>query len=272
MFFLSALSPIFIQTDIPNDAHFAVVAMTATAFPILFSTYCVSLFYLAGTLYEERKNRSVLFWKSLPISDTATVLSKAATALIVAPALAYTIAIGFGYLHLMLFAVAPPYSGHANLSSLFYNAALVQIPLLLLGTLPVYALWALPTAGALLLVSAWARSSPLRWVVSLPLVLGVGVTWLNHSFGFADNMAWYWSDIVSRGFMSNVPFSWFAFNRSGGFFAALTTPGPEIYIQLSSLFSSSWRQLTTANLWIGVAAGSAMLYAAIRIRRWKDEG
>jgi ABC-2 type transport system permease protein len=38
------------------------------------------------------------------------------------------------------------------------------------------------------------------------------------------------------------------------------------------LFSSSWRQLTTANLWIGVAAGSAMLYAAIRIRRWKDEG
>jgi ABC-2 type transport system permease protein len=272
MLFLSALSPIFVQTDIPSDAHFAVVAMTATAFPILFSTYCVSLFYLAGTLYEERKDRSVLFWKSLPISDSATVLSKAVTALIVAPTLAYTMAIGFGYLLLMLFAVAPPFNGQVNLGSRFDSAALVQIPLLLLGTIPVYALWALPTAGALLLVSAWARSSPLRWVVSLPLVLGVGVTWLNHSFGFADNMAWYWSDIVSRGFLSNVPFSWFAFNPSGGFAALTTTPGPEISIKLSSWFSSSWHQLATPNLWVGVAAGSAMIYAAIRIRRWKDEG
>jgi ABC-2 type transport system permease protein len=271
-FFMSAMMSFSGQTNISADMNIAVTAMTITAFPILFSTYCVSLFYLAGTLYEERKNRSVLFWKSLPISDTATVLSKAGTALIVAPALAYTIAIGFGYLLLMLFAVAPPFNGQVNLGSRFDSAALVQIPLLLLGTIPVYALWALPTVGALLLVSAWARSSPLRWVVSLPLVLGVGVTWLNHSFGFTDNMAWYWSDIVSRGFLSNVPFSWFVFNPSSGFAALTTTPGPEISIKLSSWFSSSWRQLTTPNLWIGVAAGSAMIYAAIRIRRWKDEG
>src|ERR1035437_3046805 len=269
-FLLGAMAILNDHTTNPDEQikNIAGVVMGMTAFPILVATYCVSLSYLAGTLYEERKNRSVLFWKSLPISDTATVLSKAATALIVAPALAYAIAIGFGHLLLLLFAVAPPYSSHVNLSSLFDSDALVLIPLLLLGTLPVYALWALPTVGALLLVSAWARSSPLRWVVSLPLVLGVGVTWLNQSFGFTDNMAWYWRDIVSRGFMSNMPFSWFIFNSSISLASLKSPHGWENLFKLSS----SWHQLATPNLWIGVAAGSAMIYAAIRIRRWKDEG
>jgi ABC-2 type transport system permease protein len=248
--------------------HISGVVMGMTIFPMLVVIYCVSLFYLAGTMYEERKDRSVLFWKSLPISDTATVLSKAATALIVAPALAYAIAIGFGYLILIVYVVVQASGGQFNVSLLFDNRDLVQIPLFVLGSIPVYALWALPTAGVLLLVSAWARSSPLRWVVSLPLVLGVGVTWLNHSFGFTDNMAWYWRDIVSRGFMSNVPFSWFVLNPN---FSLDSLRSPQGWGDVLKTFSS-WRQLTTLNLWIGVAAGSAMIYAAIRIRRWKDEG
>ena len=33
-------------------------------------------FYLMDTLHADRKDRSVLFWKSLPLSDTTTVLSK----------------------------------------------------------------------------------------------------------------------------------------------------------------------------------------------------
>jgi ABC-2 type transport system permease protein len=156
-----------------------------------------------------------------------------------------------------------------------------MIPLLLLGMLPVYALWALPTVGALLLVSAWARSSPLRWVVSVPLVLGVALTWLNHSFGLTENMDWYWRDIVGRGFLSNMPLSWSVLNPSGSNLGALTwlanadhTFKPSSFTGWENLLtlSMSWSQLTTANLWIGVAAGSAMIYAAIRIRRWKDEG
>lgn len=242
--------------------------MLGTIIPMLVATYCVSLFYLAGTMYEERKDRSVLFWKSLPISDTATVLSKAVTALIVAPALAYAIAIGFGYLITMVYAVVQASGGQLNMSLLFDNAALVEVPLFLLGSIPVYALWALPTAGAVLLVSTWARSSPLRWVVSLPLVLGVALTWLSHSFGFTDNMAWYWRDIVGRGLMSNMPFSWLVLSPNG--------PGPLTLPPWDTAFafalSSSWRQLTTPNLWIGVAAGVVMIYAAIRVRRWKDEG
>src|SRR5690606_24960537 len=50
--------------------------------------YFVVLFYCINTLYEERKDRSILFWKSLPATDTMTVLSKLATAVLVAPFLA----------------------------------------------------------------------------------------------------------------------------------------------------------------------------------------
>jgi ABC-2 type transport system permease protein len=240
-----------------------------TSAPILLTTYCVSLFYLAGTMYTERKNRSVLFWKSLPISDTATVLSKAAMALIVAPTLAAIIALCFGFLLLMLCAVASPFSSQVNLSSLSNIAGYLEYQLLILGSIPVYVLWALPTVGAILLISAWARNTPLFWVVVVPLLLGVCLSWLkNHSLRFTDNLDWYWQGIVGRGLLTNVSTTWSALNPSNSP-DPLTSPlDREIVRDLSEY----WHLLTTANLWIGVAAGSAMIYAAIRIRRWKDEG
>jgi ABC-2 type transport system permease protein len=269
-FLLGAMVMLNDHPNIPDEQikHMAGFVMGMMTFPMLVVTYCVSLFYLAGAMYEERKDRSILFWKSLPISDTATVLSKAVTALIVAPTLTYAIAFGFGFLLLMLYAVVQASGSQLNMSLLFDNFGLVQIPLFLLGSIPVYALWALPTAGVLLLVSAWARSSPLRWVVSLPLVVGGALGWLNYSFGSAENMDWYWQDIVSRGLLSNVPFSWFVLNPS---FSLDSLRSPQGWGDVLKTFSS-WRQLTTPNLWIGVAAGSVMIYAAIRIRRWKDEG
>ena len=50
-------------------------------------------FYLLGALYEDRKDRSILFWKSLPVSDTATVLSKVVTAILVMPVVAVVVAL-----------------------------------------------------------------------------------------------------------------------------------------------------------------------------------
>src|SRR3546814_20822192 len=36
----------------------------------------VVFFYCLGALYDDRRDRSILFWKSLPVSDASTVLSK----------------------------------------------------------------------------------------------------------------------------------------------------------------------------------------------------
>ena len=54
-------------------------------------SFCI-FFFCLGALFDERRDRSVLFWKSLPLSDGATVLSKVAMAIGIAPAVAVVIA------------------------------------------------------------------------------------------------------------------------------------------------------------------------------------
>ena len=70
-----------------DDGVTAVVkkSLSSMHFIIMLSMFIVSIFYALACLYDERKDDSVLFWRSLPISDTSTVLSKLAVAVIVVP-------------------------------------------------------------------------------------------------------------------------------------------------------------------------------------------
>ncbi|MBV8157678.1 MAG: ABC-2 transporter permease, partial [Dyella sp.] len=65
----------------------------------------VVLFYCLGSLYDDRRDRSVLFWKSLPISNTNTVLSKVVSAIVVAPVIAVVVSIIIGVIQLVIFAL-----------------------------------------------------------------------------------------------------------------------------------------------------------------------
>ena len=62
--------------------------------PIMFATFLVGLFYCLDALYGERRDRSILFWKSLPVSDRTTVLSKASIPLVVLPLIAFALTAG----------------------------------------------------------------------------------------------------------------------------------------------------------------------------------
>ena len=110
----------------------------------------VVFFYLLGALFDERRDRSVLFWKSLPVSDTQTVLSKLATALVVAPLIASAVAlatiVAFGIIAALFLA-----ANHAPVGRLLGFVQPLTILGGLLAWLPMYVLWALPTAGWLLL-------------------------------------------------------------------------------------------------------------------------
>lgn len=76
--------------------------------------------------------------------------------------------------------------------------------------------------------------------------------------------------LVVRGLLSVVPGIWYA-NDAVTSRAAPDIEGPE---ELARMFaaSNSWQVFTTAELWIGAILGAAMIYAAIRLRRWRDEG
>jgi ABC-2 type transport system permease protein len=78
---------------------------------------------------------------------------------------------------------------------------------------------------------------------------------------------WYWRDIVARGLLSVAPGSWFGFFHADSNMSS----GPD-NINAMALVGQSWRVLGSANIWIGAVAGSAMIFAAMRLRRWRDEG
>ena len=247
-------------------------SVMASAWPLIVLAFVV-FFYCLGSLYDERKDRSVLFWKSLPVSDRDTVLSKAASALLVAPAIAIGVAIVcmFGYLVLVSAFV------------LLHNGNPIELvwgpgnPLKLAGsmlaTIPVYALWALPTVGWLLLCSAWSKSKPFLWAIMLPVFAGIFISWFDIMNVFNLESGWFWKNIVARGLLSAVPGTWFDVANIST--AHITSSEAERQIesvhQLLSL-KTTYSVLLTPQLWIGALAGAAMIYGAIRLRRWRDEG
>ena len=226
----------------------------------------VVFFYLLGALYDDRRDRSILFWKSLPVSDTATVIAKVVAAVIIAPVLAVVVTLA-GYIGAQII-ISLWFLAHGvnPFGLLWAHAQPFSVWLHLLGMIPVNAVWALPTVGWLLLWSAAARSKPFLWAVVIPIIAGVlnfwigllGLPHINHEF--------FWGDLVGRALLSIVPAGWIApdAGRLGVQFAG----GDE-------LSAISWSSMAHAfalpQMWIGAGAGIVLIAAAIWFRRWRDE-
>ncbi|MFU8817365.1 MAG: hypothetical protein ACNA7W_18610 [Pseudomonadales bacterium] len=133
----------------------------------------VAIFVLLGALHDERKDRSVLFYKSLPISDGQTVASKLVLAVWVAP-LVTVAAVVFTQLALLLMiSAAGAMRGASGVASLWQQAGLLRGALELLFGYLLQGLWTLPVYAWLLLVSAAAPRVPLLWAALIPLLLVV---------------------------------------------------------------------------------------------------
>ncbi len=161
-------------------------AYLASALPVFMILSLLVFFYCLGALHDERADRSLLFWKSLPVSDMTTVLSKVLMALVVAPLI--TIGIGLVLSLVILFAACALLLAHGTnmFGAVLGSADFYLTPLRLLGLLPVYILWALPTVGWLLMVSSMARSKVFLWAVGTPVVTSLLLLWAEKAlhFGF----------------------------------------------------------------------------------------
>ena len=262
------------QSDL---VHGLAASYTGFATPLFIVLGVVVFFFCLGTLFDDRKDRSVLFWKSLPISDSATVLSKVVIALIGAPVITVAFATVVSLLSLAVICIGAEMLGLHIIGPVLATPSLYVSPFEVLAMVPVYALWALPTIGWLMMVSAWARSKPFLWAVGVPVLTGTLLSWFNAMFDFNWHIGWFWQHIVGRGLLSVVPGSWFAHHPMHGIGETVihTATGMSMHRHaddMGTIMSQSWSVLGTADLWIGVAAGAAMLYAAIRLRRWRDEG
>jgi ABC-2 type transport system permease protein len=218
--------------------HFAAGLMIA-------ATFVIGVFYCLDALHGERRDRSILFWKSLPVSDLTTVLSKASIPLVVLPLITFAIVVSTQLIMLLLSTAALLMSGLSAATTT--QPPLVQQPLILLYSLVVIALWHAPIYGWLLLVSSWARRAVFLWAV-LPLV---AVSVLEK---IAFNTSYFQSMLNHRlmGFRTEA----FAVNAHGTIDSVTQlTPG---------------NFLSTPGLWIGLAFAAAFLAAAVRMRRYRE--
>ncbi|MDQ1924776.1 hypothetical protein [Massilia pseudoviolaceinigra] len=236
--------------------------------PLLLMLTATTFFYCLGALYDERRDRSILFWKSLPLSDTHTVLSKVITVTIVAPLIVIGVSTATSVLLVLFAGVTAALNGVNVFGALLTNPIILLAPLRALGMLPVYLIWALPTVGWLLMVSAWARSKVFLWAVGVPVIALVLVKWIVYVLGAGHAAVTLMETVVARILFGLVPGSWL-----GGEASAMDGRGGQITIErVSSLLSESWTSLATPGVWVGAVAGMAMIYAAIRLRRFRDEG
>jgi len=225
----------------------------------------VVFFYCLGALYDDRRDRSVLFWKSMPLSDTQTVLSKLTSALLVAPLLATFAAIGTMILFMVLISIVVLAHGGNPITLIWGPGSPFTIAAGFVCRIPVYALWALPTAGWLMLCSSWAKSKPFLWAVMLPVFAGIIVSWFGMMKLFGLNAGWFWANVVGRLLLGAVPGIDLAYNAD-------KVDGQKLQSMVNGfspdvLFAS----LAMPQLWIGAAVGVVFIVIAIWLRQRRDE-
>jgi ABC-2 type transport system permease protein len=213
---------------------------------ILLATFVVGAFYCLDALYGERRDRSILFWKSLPVSDLTTVLSKAAIPLAVLPLIGFAVALATQVVMLLLGTLVVLPSGGASL--LWTRVPLVRMTGVMAYGLVVHTLWFAPLFAWILLVSAWARRLPLLWAVSPIFVFGILGRLAFDSTAFCSWLGWRVTGPMQVAFDYAAP---------GGGHRLIPVLHPLNF-------------LATPGLWLGLITAAGFLALAVRLRRSRD--
>jgi len=207
----------------------------------------VSVFYCLDALHGERRDRSILFWKSLPVSDLTTVLAKASIPLVILPVLTFAITVALQWLMLLVSSAVVLASGQ-SVTALWTNLPFVRMSwLLLYHVFTAHALWPAPVYCWLLLVSGWPRRATFLWA-ALPVVAIAGVEQIVFH-------TWHFAALVGGRLIGAAP-------RVASTSPEMFPTDPMTHVDLGSFLSSP-------GLWIGLAVAAMFLAAAVRLRRYQ---
>lgn len=227
------------------------LAYSGIAVLMFFVMGIIAFFYSLESLYADRRDRSVLFWKSLPLSDTETVLSKFAVATVAIPLVATAAAI-VGQLVMAA-------GGSVKLAFTGGPAGIMWAPDILAGgalgaivLAVVCALWYAPIVGYLLLASSWAPKSPFLWAVLPPVALAM-----------LEKIA-FGSERVTTflGYRTIAPLK-AMFDDEEKIKASELGP--------TDLVANMTEMLLSPGMVLGLVAAALLLVAAIWVRRYRDE-
>jgi ABC-2 type transport system permease protein len=217
------------------------------AMMMIFVVFIVGVFYCLDALHGERRDRSILFWKSLPVSDLTIVLSKITIPLVILPLIAFVLVVCVQVIMLLMT------SAHLVMHGMSPATTWAIVPvfqnwLIMLYGLVAIGLWHAPIYGWLLLVSGWARRATFLWAV-LPII----AIQIFEKITFNTS---YFAKLVEHRLMGFAPHA-FGFHGEGHptiNSLAQLTPG---------------RYLSSPGLWLGLLVAAAFLFAAVRMRRYR---
>ncbi len=214
---------------------------------VLLAAFLVGVLYCLDALYGERRDRSILFWKSLPVSDLTTVLAKASIPLLVLPLIVYGVTVATHLIMLLLSTGVLLVSG-GNVVLLWARLPFIQVELVTPYALIAMALWLAPIYGWLLLVSAWARRAVLLWALFPPIAICV-----------FEKIAFNTTHCASL----------LGYRLVGWFKEAFAAVPPDQvdphFIPLPQLDPGKF--LATPGLWVGLLFAAMFLALTVRLRR-----
>ncbi len=238
------------------------IALLSAAAPFNVFLIGVTFFYALDALYSDRRDRSVLFFKSLPVSDLQTVLSKLAMALVVGPALTFAVVAVFQVFTLLLGTGLMLWSG----TDAWY-LGLDPLALLYAWSTMAWALFAqslvyLPIVAWLMLASAWAKKAPFLWAVVPPVAVLIVEGWIRRFDG--DTVLGNWlADRVANA----LPLSFNVVGRGDGL--RISTHGG--VLSADGGIRVNFDLLWSGMVWQGVAIAAVLLAGAVWLRRYRAE-
>ena len=261
---LLILAALFGQVSIPkltsptemHEAAQAFQVIVGAMFYVVMSVYAT--WYLLDCLYADRKDRSILFWKSLPISDAKTVLSKLIVGMILIPLVYFAAADATALIAAFILSIR----ARASIgSALWQGDVWWQIQVLWVYCIITTGLWYLPIAGWLMLVSAWAKRAVMLWAILPPLVLYILERVFFGTREIGKILAYRMVGLPSVAFNGDKH----VWTQGSG---VVDNNGVAVsvwhLINISGFFSST-------ETWIGVAVGIALIAGAIQLRTRRTE-
>ncbi len=225
--------------------------------PFLFAGAILTIFYCLDSLYAERKNKSILFWRSLPITDAETVISKTLTAAVAIPFIGLAVIIVTHLVVLVLVGMFVSFQGGSSIFLIWRSAPLFDVwSGMFIILLPI---WFSPFIGWFLFVSAWTKRSPLL-TAFLPLVLLPTLEyWVFRTHLIADAMQTRFEQLpMFRHIDIGELFD------EDRYVATAEAVSLIRYVDIGKFLSSP-------QTWAGIVVCALFLTAAIYVRRYRDE-
>lgn len=245
-----------------GERRAALTAFFVSTSTIFFVALAIlTVFYCLDSLYAERKDKSILFWRSLPVTDAETVVSKLLTAVFVLPAM---MAIGIFATHLINLITTSLWvssKGGSAGTLIWGSVPILDNWLAALIVLVASGIWMAPFIGWFLLVSAWAKRMPLFWAFMPPIVLILVESIVLDTHFFAKA-------IGERGNSNSIPL--FQTVDIEAFFEEEQWRGAIDNISLLELIDLG-KFVTHSGTWVGLLVCAVFVTGAIYVRRFRDE-